>query len=65
VRYAPRSLELEVADEGPAGDGRRAGGQGFGVPERVALFGGELHAGRRRGGGWALRARLPLDWSPA
>jgi DNA-binding NarL/FixJ family response regulator len=33
----------------------------LGTRERIALFGGELHAGRRRGGGWSLRARLPLQ----
>jgi signal transduction histidine kinase len=28
--------------------------------ERVTLFGGELEAGRRGEGGFAVRARLPL-----
>jgi signal transduction histidine kinase len=28
--------------------------------ERVTLFGGQLEAGRRREGGFAVRARLPL-----
>jgi hypothetical protein len=27
----------------------------------VRMYGGELHAGRRRGGGFEVSARLPLE----
>ncbi len=71
-------LEIEVADDGPVGDppeepdatanGRALLGEGRGLVsmrERVALYGGELSAGRRRGGGFALRAKLPLQRAAA
>jgi signal transduction histidine kinase len=60
VRYAPQAVELEVRDDG-AGDGAT---EPLGVRERVLLYGGELHVRRRRSGGHALRARLPLREVP-
>jgi signal transduction histidine kinase len=62
VRYGENELDVEIADDGAgAEDEVPAGGHGLvGMRERVALFGGDLAAGKRRGGGYAVRARLPL-----
>jgi signal transduction histidine kinase len=63
LRYAPAGLDIEVRDDGrgngqPNGDGS---GQGLiGMRERVALYGGELKTGPRAGGGFEVRAHLPL-----
>jgi len=65
VTYGPGHLELLVADDGhgPRDAGRGAGDAGRGIVgmrERAALLGGELTAGPRPGGGFQVRARLPL-----
>jgi signal transduction histidine kinase len=61
VRYARDAVEVAVLDDG-AGPGPTDGrGHGLaGMRERVRLFGGELQAGARAEGGFALRARLPV-----
>jgi signal transduction histidine kinase len=63
LRYAPDALEIEVADDGrgPGADAGTDGGRGLiGMRERVQLFGGTLDSGPRPGGGFLVRARLPL-----
>jgi signal transduction histidine kinase len=61
VRYGAEDLEVEVTDTGRRPAGGDGAGHGLvGMRERVTLFGGELEAGRRGEGGFAVRARLPL-----
>jgi signal transduction histidine kinase len=54
VRYRADGVDLDVTDDG-TGARPLAG-----VRERVGLYGGQLHAGRRRSGGHAVRAKLPV-----
>jgi signal transduction histidine kinase len=63
VHYDPDVLRLEITDDGQAAS-TAADGSGHGLPgmrERVNLFGGQLDAGPGDGGGYSVRARLPLE----
>ncbi|MFC3384235.1 sensor histidine kinase [Couchioplanes azureus] len=65
IRYGDRYLRVEVLNTGagpasaPAAD--RPGRGLLGLRERVAVYGGDLDARRRLGGGYRVRARIPLE----
>ena len=51
---------------GPGAAAVPGGGHGLvGMRERVALYGGGVTTGRRRGGGFEVRARFPYVAEPA
>jgi signal transduction histidine kinase len=66
IGYNDQDVTVEVTDDGrgvvaPTSDGRARVGHGLiGMRERVAVFGGDLEAGPRPGGGFRVAARLPF-----
>jgi signal transduction histidine kinase len=64
IAYQPDQLVVQVDDDGRGASVAQTsnGGRGIaGMRERVAALHGELEAGPRPGGGFRVRARLPLD----
>ena len=62
VRWARDELELAVENDGRTDvDGQDGGGHGLvGMKERVAVVGGTLESGPRSGGGFVVKARIPI-----
>jgi signal transduction histidine kinase len=72
LTFESGQLRIEVLDDGPTGPTESLGGsvdgsgRGIvGMRERAVHAGGRLEAGPRLGGGYAVRAWLPLDSRPA
>jgi len=65
ISYGDRDLSVQVDDDGrglSAHESAPGSGKGIvGMRERVTALGGELQAGPRPGGGFRVRACLPLD----
>ena len=72
LEYRPDELRITICDDGRSGPGTAPdpvrglspgrGGRGLiGLRERIAIYGGELDAGPRPGGGWRVSARIPLE----
>jgi signal transduction histidine kinase len=61
VVYRDDSLVLEISDDGRGATTTNGSGHGLAVMrERVGLYDGDLETGLREGGGFLVRARLPL-----
>ncbi len=67
VRHDDGYLQVEVVNDGGPAPGAFGDGTGAGLAgmrERAAALGGTLDAGPRPGGGFAVRARLPVATDP-
>ncbi|MFE0821828.1 sensor histidine kinase [Streptomyces sp. NPDC058807] len=62
VRHGEREITVEVGTDGSGSRAASPGGSGRGLDglrERVDVLGGDFSAGRRTGGGFLVRARIP------
>ncbi|MFK4101507.1 sensor histidine kinase [Streptomyces sp. NPDC019531] len=64
VEHSEAQLRVEVTDTGgnPSATAATGNGRGLlGLRERLAVYGGTLHAGRRLTGGYRVTALIPLE----
>ncbi len=61
LRYARPAVDLDISDDGRPKAHAGDGGHGLtGMRERAAMFGGEVQAGPKPGGGWRVAVRLDM-----
>jgi signal transduction histidine kinase len=61
VNWAGDQLELQVENDGQVDNGEGGGGHGLvGMKERISVVGGTLESGPRPGGGFVVKARIPI-----
>jgi signal transduction histidine kinase len=62
ITYQPGAVELDITDNGTETTTAPSAGHGLvGMRERATLYGGTFDAGPSLGGGWRVRARVPLS----
>ncbi|RKS80058.1 signal transduction histidine kinase [Motilibacter peucedani] len=64
LRYGPEVLDIEVTNDAAPDGTSAAGAAGHGIrgmSERLTMFGGNLEAAPRPGGGWRVAGSLHLD----
>jgi signal transduction histidine kinase len=61
LRYLPRTLDVEISDDGRAGSSGGTGHGLIGMTERASIYGGTIEAGARAEGGYRVHIALPLD----
>jgi len=66
IRFTETSLELEISDTGRHKKPLDVASDGFGhgligMRERLAIYGGDMHAGRRSCGGFEVQVRIPIS----
>ena len=63
IEYRAHDLIIDVSNvAGDSGSSAAGTGRGLiGLRERIAIYGGSLEVGPRPGGGWRVRATIPLE----
>lgn len=64
LSYGERGIDVDITDDGTGPSGANGGHGLAGIRERVSVVGGDLQAGPRNDGGFAIHAHLPYESRP-